>query len=146
MMKYASVKLEELLADPETEIIIKETLDDRLIYREGLTILSESQLFKLIEGDIVVGFFSVDDNGDSEEIHVYIYPEFRRYSLKAFRYIKSLQSKTITTTVYGTHSHVSKFLTRIGFKVTGVKINALVKNGETYHVWELICFKENSNG
>lgn len=145
-MKHILVSLEDLLNHPETEKVIKETVDDRLLYREGLEILSHSQLYQLLEGEVEVGFYSVDDDGDSEEIHVYMYPEHRRYSLKVFRYIKSRQHKTITTTVYGTHSHVCTFLTRIGFKVTGIQLNRLVKNGEAHHVWELVCFKENSNG
>lgn len=141
-----AVNLEELLTDPKTETIIKETLDDRLIYREGLEILSKSQLFKLVEKDETIGFYSVDDDGSSEEVHAYIYPEHRRYSLQALRYITSLRTKTMTTSVYGTHFHVCKFLTRIGFQVTNILLGALVKNGQTYHVWELVYFKENTNG
>lgn len=145
-MIHIDVILKDLLKDPKTEVIIQESLDDRLIYKEGLDILSESKFYKLVEKGDTIGFYSVDDEGSSEEIHVYIYPEYRRYSLKAFRYIKSLQTKTITTSVYGTHFHVCKFLTRIGFRISNIKLGALVKNGETYHVWELICLKENSNG
>lgn len=145
-MKHIFVNLKDLLNHPETEKVIKETVDDRLLYIEAIEILSHSQLYQLLEGEEVVGFFSVDDDGDSEEIHVYMYSDYRRYSLKVFRYIKSRQQKTITTTVYGTHSHVCTFLTRIGFKITGIQLNSLVKNGETYDVWELVCLKENSNG
>ena len=145
-MNHVNVSLEDLLIYPETEKVIKETVDDRLLYREGLEILSHSQLYQLLEGEKVIGFYTVDDEGDSEEIHVYIYPEHRRYSLRVFRYIKSHQSKPITTTVYGTHFHVCKFLTRIGFTITGVQLNKLVKNGNQHHVWELTCSKENSNG
>ena len=138
--------LEDLLNNPETEKVIKETVDDRLLYIDGLEILSHSQLYQLSEGEKEIGFYSVDDGEDSEEIHVYIYPEHRRYSLKVFRYLKSKQCKTITTTVYGTHFHVCKFLTRIGFKVTGIQLNVLAKNGGTHHLWELTCPKEDNNG
>lgn len=138
--------LEGLLKHPDTEKTIKETLDDRLVYKDGIEILSNSQLYKLIEGTTEVGFYTVDCGQDSEEIHVYMYPEYRRYSLRALRYIKSKQTTTITTSVYGTHFHVCKFLLRIGFSVTGIKLNALTKNGEQHHVWELSCSKEKNNG
>ncbi|MGL5015520.1 MAG: hypothetical protein ACRC6V_14730 [Bacteroidales bacterium] len=141
-MNSVSVSLEQLKCDERFVDLIKETMDDRLIYSEALESLESSQLFALYEGEVHLGFYSLDFSTDSVEAHAYIYPEYRRYSVEALRYIIASQSKTITTSVYGTHPHVLKFLTRAGFVVTDTLSNALVKHNNSYPVWVLKLYKE----
>lgn len=136
-----SVDLEFLQKHIEFEELIKETLDDRLLYIEGLEIIKRSQLYGLYQGDLLVGFYSLDDYGDCVEVHVYIFKSCRRYSLGAFRHIFAIQDKHIKTSVYGTHLHVVNFLKRLGFLVIGTLNDELVKNGKTYDVTELLYFQ-----
>lgn len=145
-MHSVSVDLEFLLNDSHFEELINETLDDRLIYKEGLEFLKQSQLFALYKGDVLIGFYSVDDLRDSVEAHAYIFKSYRKYSLSALRFIIASQDKNIKTSVYGTHMHVLKFLQRVGFAVTGTLHGALVKNGKSYDVVELLYTKEKTNG
>lgn len=145
-MKNVSVKLSDLIKSTNFEKVVNETLDDRIIYKEGLEILEHSQLFLLIKGDVSIGFYSIDDLGDCVEAHAYIYKSYRRHSLEALRFIIDSQSKGIKTSVYGTHQHVINFLTKLGFTITDKLTNALVKNGKTYDVVELFYIKEKPNG
>lgn len=145
-MKSVSVDLNSLLNDTCFKDLIQETLDDRLLYTEALELLKHSQLFSLAEGDARIGFYSIDDLGDSVEAHAYIYKSYRKHSLSALRYIIASQDKNIKTSVYGTHLHVLKFLTKVGFKVTDTLCNALVKYGKSYDVIELLYIKERPNG
>ncbi|MGL5014180.1 MAG: hypothetical protein ACRC6V_07820 [Bacteroidales bacterium] len=145
-MKSVSVSLEELSQDFNFVDVIKETLDDRLIYNDGLESLQNSQLFALYTGDVRVGFYSIDDLGEAVEAHAYIFQGYRKYSIQALRHIISSQDKHIKTSVYGSHRHVVKFLTKVGFKITNILDKALVRHGETYDVLELIYTKENDNG
>lgn len=142
-MESVSVGFISLISDKKFAKLACDTMDDRLLYSEGLEILSKSQFFYLYEGDLCIGFFSQEDRGDSVEAHAYILPEHRRHSLAALRYIIFKQDKDITTSVYGTHPHVLKFLKRVGFQVTDTLVDALVKNGKTYPVWVLKLSKEN---
>ncbi|MGL5012698.1 MAG: hypothetical protein ACRC6V_00190 [Bacteroidales bacterium] len=141
-----SVSIEFLQNQPSFKELIEETLDDRLIYKEGLEVLSQSHLIILYKGDQAVGFYSLDDLGDCVEAHAYIFKSYRKYSLEALRFIIASQSKDIKTSVYGTHLHVLKFLTKVGFTITDILDNALVKNGTTHNVIELIYIKEKPNG
>lgn len=145
-MKHVSISLEELSQDFNFVKVIKETLDDRLIYNDGIKALQNSQLFALYTGDVRVGFFTVDDLGFVVEAHAYIFPDHRRHSIKALRHIIASQNKPIKTSVYGTHQHVFKFLTKVGFKLTNILDKALVRHGETYDVWELLYIQENKDG
>lgn len=145
-MKSKPISLLELMCNENFEKVVKETLDDRILYREGLDSLQKSQLFSLVKGDVTVGFYSVDILSGCVEIHVYMFSPYRKYSLKALRYIFSLQHGDIKTSVYGTHLHIVHFLCKLGFTVTDVLENALVKNGKTYNVVELFFIKENTNG
>lgn len=141
-MKSVSVSLDCLLNDSSFEDLIQETVDDRLLYIEALELLKHSQLFSLTEGDACIGFYSIDDLDDSVEAHAYILKSYRKYSLSALRHIIASQDKNIKTSVYGSHLHVLKFLTRVGFVVTNTLCNALVKHGKTYDVVELLYTKE----
>lgn len=141
-----SVSIEFLQKLPLFKELIDETLDDRLIYNEGLEFLQQSHLLALYKGDHMIGFYSLDDLGDFVEAHAYIFKSCRKYSLEALRYIVASQSKDIKTSVYGTHLHVLKFLHRLGFTTTGTLNNALVKDGKTYNVIELFYIKEKPNG
>lgn len=141
-----SVSIEFLQKVPLFKDLIDETLDDRLIYNEGLEFLKQSQLIALYKGDQLIGFYSLDDLGDCVEAHAYIFKSCRKYSIEALRYIIASQSKDIKTSVYGTHLHVLKFLTKVGFVITDTLNNALVKNGNTYDVVGLIYIKEKPNG
>lgn len=145
-MKSESMSLEKLSSNPCFKEVIDETLDDRLIYNEGLEFLKQSQLIALYKGDIMIGFYSLDDLGDCVEAHAYIFKKYRRYSVAALRFIIKSQNKHIKTSVYGTHLHILKFLTKIGFTITGILSNVLVKNGHTYDVVNLLYTKEISNG
>lgn len=141
-MKSISVSLDQLSQESNFVDVIKETLDDRLIYNDGLESLQNSQLFVLYTGDVRVGFYSIDDLGDAVEAHAYLFQDYRRYSIKALRHIIASQDKPIKTSVYGSHQHVVKFLTKVGFKITNILDKALVRHGETYDVLELIYTKE----
>lgn len=145
-MKSMRVDINSLINDTCFKDLIQETLDDRLLYIEALDLLKHSQLFSLMKGDARIGFYSIDDLGDSVEAHAYIYKSYRKHSLSALRHIIRSQSKTIKTSVYGTHLHVLKFLTRIGFVVTDTFCDALVKHGKSYDVVELRYTKENFDG
>lgn len=126
--------------------LFEETIDDRIVYKEGLKLLAESRLIGLYKNGQLVGFYSLDDLGGSVEAHAYIFKGYRRHSLEALRYIIASQDKDIKTSVYGSHPHVLKFLTRTGFAITGVLKDALIKNGKVYDVVELIYNKEKPNG
>lgn len=141
-----SVSIEFLQKQPLFKALIDETLDDRLLYNEGLEFLKQSQLVGLWKDDQMIGFYSLDDLGDCVEAHAYIFKGCRNYSLEALRYIIASQSKDIKTSVYGTHLHVLKFLTKIGFTITGTLKDALKKDGDLFDVVELIYIKEKSNG
>lgn len=141
-MKSVSVSLDQLSQESNFVDVIKETLDDRLIYNDGLESLQNSQLFVLYTGDVRVGFYSIDDLGDTVEAHAYIFQDYRRHSIKALRHIIASQDKPIKTSVYGSHQHVAKFLIKVGFKLTNILDKALVRNGETYDVLELLYTKE----
>lgn len=141
-MKSVSVSLDQLSQESNFVDVIKETLDDRLIYNDGLESLQNSQLFVLYTGDVRVGFYSIDDLGDAVEAHAYIFQDCRRHSIKALRHIIASQDKPIKTSVYGSHQHVVKFLIKVGFKITNILDKALVRHGETYDVLGLIYTKE----
>lgn len=145
-MNSVRVSLNSLVNETCFEQVIQETLDDRLLYIEALDILKHSQLFSLMKGDACIGFYSIDDLGDSVEAHAYIYNNYRNHSLAALRYIIKSQSKNIKTSVYGTHLHVLKFLTKVGFVVTDTFCNALIRHGKSYDVVELLYIKENDCG
>lgn len=145
-MKSNPISLLDLKCNENFEKVVKETLDDRILYREGLDSLQKSQLYSLVKGDITVGFYSVDILCGCVEIHVYIFSQYRKYSLKALRYIFSLQNGNIKTSVYGTHLHIVHFLHKLGFATTNILKDALVKGGKTYDVVELFFIKENTNG
>lgn len=141
-----SVSIEFLQKQPLFKDLIDETLDDRLLYSEGLEFIKQSQLIALFKKDELVGFYTLDELGDCVEAHAYIFKNHRKYSLEALRYIISSQSKDIKTSVYGTHLHVQKFLTRAGFVYSGTLKDALMKGGELYDVVELLYIKEKPNG
>lgn len=141
-MKSVGVSLGWLLSDERFVDLIKETMDDRLIYKEALESLKSSQLFALYKGEVLIGFYSLDFSTDSVEAHAYVLPEYRKYSVSVLRFIIASQSKTITTSVYGTHCHVLKFLTRAGFVVTDTLNDALVKHNKSWPVWLLKLIKE----
>lgn len=145
-MEVHPVSLSDLESEDNFVKVVKETLDDRLLYNEGLESLQKSQLFSLNTGGIMVGFYSVDELDGCVEIHVYMFSEYRKYSLKALRFIFASKKGSIKTSVYGTHPHIVIFLQRLGFTVTNTLRNALVKNGKTYDVVELFFTKENNNG
>ncbi|MGL5014081.1 MAG: hypothetical protein ACRC6V_07315 [Bacteroidales bacterium] len=126
--------------------MIDETLDDRLLYTEGLEYLSQSELMALYKNEVLIGFYSLDDLGDCVEAHAYIFKGCRKHSLEALRFIIASQSKDIKTSVYGTHLHVLKFLNKVGFTLTGTLKDALMKGGKLYDVVELIYIKEKPNG
>ena len=132
------VNLESLQEYAQFEEVVKETLDDRLKYIEGLEIIKRSQLYGLYKGDSLVGFYTSDDYVEYVEIHVYMFKNSRRYSLEAFRHIFSNQNNHIKTSVYGTHLHVIEFLKRLGFVIIGTLKNELTKNNNTYDVTELL--------
>lgn len=136
-MKSVSLSLDQLKVNTNFEDVIKETLDDRLIYNDGLESLKSSQIYALYAGDAQIGFFTLDDLNDCVEAHAYIFSDHRRHSIKALRYIVASQSKPIKTSVYGTHLHVVKFLHKLGFITTNVLSDALVKGGKSYDVVEL---------
>ncbi len=141
-MNSVSVCLEELQSDERFVDLIKETMDDRLIYREALESLKSSQLFALYVGEVLIGFYSLDSLPDGVEIHVYIYPGLRKHSLSVFRYLNRAYDTTIHTRVYVTHPHVKEFLTRLGFVVTDTLLNLLVKHNKPWPVWVLKLHKE----
>ena len=141
-MKSVSVSLDQLCQESNFVDVIKETLDDRLIYNDGLESLQNSQLFVLYTGDVRIGFYSIDDLGYAVEAHAYIFHDYRRHSIQALRHIIASQDKPIKTSVYGSHQHVVRFLTKVGFKITNILDKALVRHGETYDVLELIYTKE----
>lgn len=141
-----NVSIEFLQDQPLFKELIEETLDDRLLYNEGLEYLKQSQLMALYKNNSLVGFYSLDDLGDCVEAHAYIFKSYRKHSLEALRFIIASQSRDIKTSVYGTHLHVLKFLTKIGFAVTGTLKNVLCKGGTLHDVVELIYIKEKPNG
>ena len=132
------VNLEFLQEHPQFKEVVKETLDDRLKYIEGLEIIKRSQLYGLYKGDSLVGFYTLDDYVEYVEIHVYMFKNSRKYSLEAFRHIFANQNNHIKTSVYGTHLHVITFLKRLGFVIIGTLKNELTKNNNTYDVTELL--------
>ncbi|MGL5013657.1 MAG: hypothetical protein ACRC6V_05115 [Bacteroidales bacterium] len=136
-MKSVSVSLDQLKVNTNFEDVIKETLDDRLIYNDGLESLKSSQLFALYAGDAQIGFFSIDDLNDCVEAHAYVFRDYRKHSISALRYIVASQDKPIKTSVYGTHQHVIKFLQKMGFITVETLPSALMKGGELYDVVEL---------
>lgn len=141
-----NVSIEFLQKQPLFKDLIDETLDDRLLYNEGLELLGQSQLIALYKEDVLIGFYSLDDLGDCVEAHAYIFKGCRRHSLEALRFIIASQSKDIKTSVYGTHLHVLKFLTKAGFTPIGTLKDALKKGGELHDVVELLYIKEKPNG
>ena len=142
-MEISITTVEELESNPLFEKVVKETMDDRLLYREAIELIKKSQLFSLkIEG-VIIGFYSLDDLENCVEIHFYIYTPYRKHSLYALRRVMESQERDIKTSVYGTHFHVVKFLTKKGFKVTDVLMNTLVKHGKTYNVFELYYKQSN---
>lgn len=141
-----SVNIEFLQKQEGFEEVIKETLDDRLKYIDGLEILKSSQLYGLYKGDSLVGFYSVDDFIDCVEAHVYMFKTHRRYSLEALRLVVASQNKHIKTSVYGTHTHIVKFLQRLGFTPFNIIKDGVMKNDKLYDVTELLFIQRRKHG
>lgn len=145
-MEAASIELEILQENPNFEVVVNGVLDDRLTFKDGLESLRGSSLFSLTENGELVGFYSEDGLEGCVEIHMYMFPQHRRYSLRALRHIFKSKTGNIKTSVYGTHLHVVTFLKRLGFEVTGTLKDALIKDNKAYDVLELLFIKENNNG
>ncbi|MGL5582276.1 MAG: GNAT family N-acetyltransferase [Cetobacterium sp.] len=145
-MESSFIELEALQDNPNFKEVVNGVLDDRLTFKDGLESLRGSKLFSLTEGGDLVGFYSEDELEGCVEIHMYMFQEHRRHSLRALRHIFKSQTGNIKTSVYGTHLHVVTFLKRLGFEVTNILEECLVKNGETYDVLELLFTKEKNNG
>lgn len=132
MIKHAPTSFNGIPKDDEYEAVLDGLLDDRSSFWEIESYLQSCELFKLYAGKEYIGFYSVE-NG--REIHFYILPSQRKHSIRALKYVESITPKPISTSVYGTHTHVTKLLQRMGFQLVGVQSKAYLKDGNYYAVY-----------
>ena len=90
----------------------------------------------------IMGYLSVDqcDIPGYVEAHLYIYPESRRYSVKALKAVTDFLHNLghrIQTSVLGNFPHVLKLLKANGYSITEVDDSAFTKNGIPYPVFHL---------
>lgn len=136
MIKSIRMSLSELILNKELLQLLFDTADDRFSEIECIRALERSQIHFITKGDALCGFYTTELLNGSTEAHAYLLPQYRQYSLNVLRHIINSYD-SITTSVYGTHSHVLKFLQRKGFVITNTLKDALIKNNKTYDVWVL---------
>lgn len=94
--------------------------------------LDGPELHQVYKDDKCIGFFTKQYLGSCVEIHAYINPEYRKYSIAALREMERACKEPIKTSVWGTHSHVSSILKKMGFKHTHTEKDAIRKGGKAY--------------
>lgn len=144
MIKSIRMGISELIYNKGLLNLLIDTGDDRFSEEDCIEAIRQSQIYFVYKGDELCGFYTIDLLSESVEAHAYILEKYRRYSLAVIRHIVA-QYECITTSVYGTHKHVLKFLMRIGFKVTSTLTGVLLKDGENHDVW-LLSYQGGPNG
>lgn len=138
MIISSQINFLQLLYNVELLNLLFSVGDDRYTKQDCIDAIQHSQIYTVYSGDILCGFYTVDEGtDDSVEIHSYILPDKRRYSLNILRHIEKTFRCPITTSVYGTHTHVFRFLTRLGFVHTKTLEKVLLKDGETHDLFFL---------
>lgn len=135
-MECMRLSFEELILNKDLSNLIYATKDDRYTEQDCIEALKHSQIYIIMTGETVIGFYTIDPLGDAVEAHAYILPSQRKFSLSVLRHIINTYPN-INTSVYGTHSHVLKFLLKKSFIVTETLEDALVKDGKFHNVWLL---------
>lgn len=137
MIKSIQIELGQLIYNRELLNLLLQTCDDRYSEEDCIAAISQSQVYLVYKGEVLCGFYTIEPSHDSVEAHAYILERSRRYSLAVLRHIINLNRCSITTSVYGTHKHVLKFLERVGFLTVDTLKDALLKEGELHDVWIL---------
>ncbi|MGL5013093.1 MAG: hypothetical protein ACRC6V_02225 [Bacteroidales bacterium] len=123
---------------------------DECTLQDVLSSLCECELHQIYADDTVVGFFTADRQSSKlVEIHAFIYPQFRQHSIDALREMERSWDCSIVTSVWGTHPHAAKILTRMGFVHIETEEDEVRKCGNLYNIdyfyKEKQDGKENSN-
>lgn len=137
MIKSIQIELGQLIYNIDLLKLLLQTCDDRFSEEDCIEAISQSQVYLVYKGEVLCGFYTIEPSFESVEAHAYILESSRKYSLAVLRHIINLYRCSITTSVYGTHKHVLKFLERVGFLTVDTLKNALLKDGEFHDVWIL---------
>lgn len=118
---------------------------DECTLQDVLSSLCEDELHQIYADDTVVGFFTVDRQSSIlVEIHAFVYPQYRRHSVEALRVMDRSYNCSIVTSVWGTHPHTDKLLTRMGFVHIETEEGEVCKGGKVYDI--NYFYKEKQNG
>lgn len=116
--------------------LIEEILEDGISFDYFCAYLEDTNKFIFTWSGKEIGFFTEELKPDGVEIHFMIKPEFRKYSMSAFRYVNNLYKNTkIYTSVFATHKHVCSVLEKIGFTLDKTEENYYLRGGNTYDVF-----------
>ncbi|MGL5014604.1 MAG: GNAT family N-acetyltransferase [Bacteroidales bacterium] len=137
MIKQVQIGVGQLIYNRELLNLLLHTCDDRFSEEDCIEAISQSQVYLVYKGEVLCGFYTIDPSPESVEAHAYLLKQHRRHSLAVLRHIINLYRCSITTSVYGTHKHVLKFLERVGFLTVDTLKDALLKEGELHDVWIL---------
>lgn len=116
--------------------VIEEVLEDEISFDTFCNYLEGVNKYKFTWSGTEIGFFTEEPKSDGVEIHFMIKPDFRKYSMSAFRYVSNLHKKdTIFTSVFATHNHVCKVLEKIGFVLYKTEKDYYLRDSNSYDVF-----------
>lgn len=145
MITRQIVSFEELIKDIGFWDSVCGLVHDETSLIDKLKEISELELHQIYHNESNIGFFTVERHSSKLiEVHAYINPDSRRYSIAALKEMDAGNPESIATSVWGTHSHVEKVLERMGFKHDYTEEGELLKGGKVYDIKHFI--KEKNNG
>lgn len=116
--------------------VIEGILEDGISFDTFCAYLEDTNKYKFTWSGKEIGFFTEELGPDGIEIHFIIKPDFRKYSMSAFRYVSNLyRNDNIFTSVFETHKYVCNILEKIGFVLHKTEKDYYLREGNTYDVF-----------
>ncbi|MGL5012772.1 MAG: hypothetical protein ACRC6V_00565 [Bacteroidales bacterium] len=132
MIKCEQSSTTEMSEYKEALDIVKTLLHSGLTVEGWLKYLEENEeVWKVVMGDKVLGFYTLSLEPLFGEGHAYIFPSYRRFSS---RFLKLMIEHVLSTgrfpktTATSDFPHVVRFLKMLGFTEVGVEKGGMVKD------------------
>lgn len=144
-MEYVRSSAQEMALHQEALDIIETLIPADYIVEQWLYDLDEHEtVWKVVEGEEVLGFYTLALEKFFGEGHAYIFPSHRRKSFKVSRmmidHVKSL-GRIPKTTATSDFPHVVKFLKMLGFTQVGVETGGITKASGPVDIIYLLYLK-----
>ena len=143
MVTIKCANKENVLEDPEMVEMLKGVLSDGVSTSVAINYLRQKcDIYEVCTNEVAIGYFTSEKINDSGfmECHAYIYPDKRKYSIRALKAIVEYNRERgcgVHTSVLGNFPHVLRILKSIGFSITKVEDSAFTKEGILYPIFHL---------